>query len=391
MSFSRFAAALSTAADLDAALAEVCQSALGRLGETPDLAFLFVSADRAAECDRIAEEVCQRLGTERLLGCTAESLVGVGREVEMEPALSLWLAKLPGSEILPMHLAFEPTPDGGAILGWPDRLIESWPADATILLLGEPYSFPADLLLEQVNDEHAGTQVLGGMASGAAAPGEHRLLLGRQAIDHGAVAVMLSGGVRVRTVVSQGCRPIGQPLVITKAERNVVFELGGKPAVEQANEIFRGLPARDRELVRRGLHLGRVVSEYKDHFEQGDFLIRNVVGADSSNGAVMITDYVRAGQTVQFHVRDAETADGEMRQLLARVKHADGAAPRGALLFTCNGRGTRLFPAPHHDAAVVGGTLGEIPLAGFFAQGEIGPVGNQNFMHGFTASIALFD
>lgn len=383
--------ALSTAADPRRALAEVCDQALSRLGGTPDLAVLFLSADRAQICGRIANEVCDRLGAECVIGCTAESLVGTGREVEGATGVSLWLARLPGVQVLPMHLTFERTPEGGAILGWPDTLVDQWPAQAAMLLLGDPFSFPSDYLLERMNEDHPGLPVIGGMASGASQPGESRLILGRQALDGGAAAVLLSGAVRVQTVVSQGCRPIGKHFVVTRAEQNVIYELGGKPAVIQLHELLVTLPMREQEMVRRGLHLGRAVSEYRDRFEHGDFLVRNVLGVDPDNGAVVVSDYVRVGQTVMFHIRDAQTADADLRQLLAAAQQRPGGNPLGALLFTCNGRGTRMFPEPHHDAAAIGNAWGEIPLAGFFAAGELGPVGGKNFMHGFTASIALFE
>jgi small ligand-binding sensory domain FIST len=179
--------------------------------------------------------------------------------------------------------------------------------------------------------------------------------------------------------------------VVTKAERNIIFELGGKPALVQLREVFSALPTREQQLVQEALHVGRVVSEYQDRFEQGDFLVRNVVGIDSQSGAVAIGDYIRPGQTVQFHVRDEEAASAELAQLLAAARDKSSVLPAGALLFTCNGRGTRMFSQPHHDAAAIAQVFGPLPLAGFFAQGEIGPIGRQNFVHGFTASVALFE
>jgi small ligand-binding sensory domain FIST len=260
-----------------------------------------------------------------------------------------------------------------------------------LLVLGEPFSFPPEVLLELVNDEHPGVPVIGGMASTASQPGENRLLLSGTAVDTGAVAVLLHGPLRVRTLVSQGCRPIGHPLVITRAERNVIMQLGGEPAYQRLVEVFQTLATREQDLVRRGLHLGRVVSEYLEHFGQGDFLVRNVLGLDANSGAIAVGDYFRTGQTVQFHVRDWETADGELRQLLAATRQDAAEQPRGGLLFTCNGRGTRLFPEPHHDAHVIHEAWREMPLAGFFAAGELGPIGGRNFMHGFTASLAIFE
>jgi small ligand-binding sensory domain FIST len=258
-----------------------------------------------------------------------------------------------------------------------------------LIVLGEPFSFPADFLLERMNEDRPNVPVLGGMASGAAEPGENRLILGGKAYGEGAVAIHVSGSVRLRTVVSQGCRPIGHPFVVTKAERNIIYELGGKPAIVQLRAIFDTLPTSEQRLVQRALHVGRVVSEYKDRFEQGDFLVRNVVGIDASTGAIAIGDYLRPGQTVQFHIRDEQAADAELTQLLSEAK-SKSATPAGALLFTCNGRGTRMFSQPNHDAAAIQRAFGELPLAGFFAQGELGPIGQQNFIHGFTASIGLF-
>jgi small ligand-binding sensory domain FIST len=232
--------------------------------------------------------------------------------------------------------------------------------------------------------------VIGGMASGGSEPGHNHLFFGRKALAEGAVAALVSGPVRLRTVVSQGCRPIGRPFVVTRAERNVIYELGGKPALIQLKEIFDSLPTREQLLVQKALHVGRVVSEYQERFEQGDFLVRNVTGLDPAAGALAVGDYIRTGQTIQFHVRDQEAADAELRQLLSAARKAS-PGPAGALLFTCNGRGTRMFGQPNHDAEALAKSLGPVPAAGFFAQGEIGPIGRQNFMHGFTASVAIFE
>lgn len=387
---SRFAAGLSTNDSFDAAFEEVVAQALGALEGPPHLAFVFASPHHAEELDGAADRLADALGTDSLVGCTGESIVGLDREIEQSPALSVWVASLPGAEIDSMHLRFERTADGGTLVGWPDALGGDWPEDASLLVLGEPFTFPAELLLERTNEDRPGIPVIGGMASGAASPGENRLLLGRRTLRDGAVAVRISGGPRLTTLVSQGCRPIGKPFVVTRAERNVIYQLGGKPALDQLRELFHELPNHEQRMVQQGLHVGRVVSEYQDHFEQGDFLVRNVLAIQPNDGAVAIGDYVRAGQTVQFHIRDAQTADQELREMLARLAREPELVPRGALLFTCNGRGSRLFEQPHHDAGCIRGALGDIPLAGFFAQGEMGPVARQNFLHGFTASVAVF-
>ena len=176
-----------------------------------------------------------------------------------------------------------------------------------------------------------------------------------------------------------------------QVDRNVIRELGRRPALEVIREVFANLSEEDQERVQQGLHIGRVINEYQEKFQRGDFLVRNVIGSDDAGG-IAISDVVRVGQTVQFHVRDAETADEDLRGLLIHERQACADARLGgALLFTCNGRGSRLFPRPHHDVSIIREVLGPVPVAGFFAMGEIGPIGGQNFVHGFTASIALFE
>ncbi len=369
---------------------QACESIHAELNGPADLAFAFVSAAHRDEMSAIAAQVCRQLGTTTVLGCTAEALACHGREYEEPGGVALWAGRMPGANIAPMRLSFTTTPEGGAFVGWPDELPDTWPAGAALLLLGEPFSFPADVLLAQLNESQPGVPVIGGMASGGSSPGENRLLLGDTEIESGAVAVLVHGAASVTSVVSQGCRPIGQPFVVTKAERNVIAELGGRPALVQLQELFDKLSSEEQQLARQGLHVGQVIDEYRDAFGRGDFLVRNVQGADPESGAIAIGDWVRVGQTVQFHVRDAATADEDLDTLLSAARQDSASHAAGALLFTCNGRGTRLFDQPHHDAAALAQHWPNLPAAGFFAQGEIGPVGRKNFLHGFTASIALF-
>lgn len=384
----RFAAALSTAAGATAAVREACDSVRAQLDGPPDFAITFASQALGPDFEGLARALCDALGTENLLGCTGESIVGGSREIEDGPALSVWAARWPGVTTLPMCLDFVRTSEGGSIVGWPDDLPDPWPAGASLLLLGEPFSFPADALLARLNEQRPGVPVVGGMASGGWQPGQNRLWLGPRVLDQGAVAALIHGQVTLRTVVSQGCRPIGRPMVVTRAERNVIMELSGQPALYQLGQLLPEMSEAERDLVRSGLHVGRVMNEYQDGFKRGDFLIANVVDVDPKSGAIAVGAYVRPGQTVQFHVRDAGTADEDLRELLSATK--GGPAPLGALLFTCNGRGSRMFPEPDHDAGVTTEILGKLPLAGFFAQGEIGPVAGKNYIHGFTASVVLF-
>ncbi|HEX3871054.1 MAG TPA: FIST N-terminal domain-containing protein [Pirellulales bacterium] len=386
----RFASALSDMSATAEAVDEVCSVAAAQLDARADLAVCFASHHHGPDFAPLLAAIDERLRPKTLIGCTGEAIVGTGREIEEQPALSLWLARLPGVNVRPMHLEFERTADGGTFTGWPEDLPSTWPAGSALIMLADPFTFPADALLERLDEAQPGIPVLGGMASGAAAPGENRIFLGGDAFDSGAVAILVDGDITVRSIVSQGCRPIGHPMVVTRAEQNVIFELGGRPAMTQLQELFDTLDPRDQQLVQRGLNVGLVINEYQDRFARGDFLVRNCVGADRKTGAIAVGDFVRTGQTVQFHVRDAASADEDLRELLGAVDPPADKHALGSLLFTCNGRGTRMFPEADHDARCLERRLGKIPTAGFFAQGEIGPVGGRNFLHGFTASIALF-
>ena len=387
-----FAASHSThAAFRDALDAVVRDVERGLDGTPPDLSFVFVSHAHAEEFEHLAGIVRKRTASRCLVGCTGETVVGGSEEVEAGPVLSLWSAVLPGAEIELFHVRFQQTPDGIACSGAPTAGNSFKEPARAVFCLGEPYSSVPQSLLERLGDEFPGVPVMGGMASGAAAPGENRLFACEEGLEDGIVGVIVRGGPPVRSIVSQGCRPIGTHYVVTKAEQNVIHELGGASPLQRLNELLPSLSERDQQLARRGLHLGLVMNEYQSSFSRGDFLISNLMGADRESGSVAIANVVRLGQTVQFHVRDAETADEDLRELLAADRAANSQPPRAALLFSCNGRGTRLFPQPHHDASTLQTLCGPIPLAGFFAQGELGPVGGKNHIHGYTASIALFE
>ncbi|MDQ6927353.1 MAG: FIST C-terminal domain-containing protein [Actinomycetota bacterium] len=381
-----FAAALSEHPVTADAVAEVVGEVLeglvppgsGSPPEAPDLALLFVTPPHLGNIGDAVKAVRAALSPRTLLGCAAISVVGGGREVERGPGMSLW-AGYTGA-LTAFHLTVSATPDGQTFTGWPDEI----PNDASaLLLLTDPFTFPVDQLLARLAEDRPGLPVVGGLASAAQGPGENRLVINGEVVSQGAVGAFLGPEVQVSTVVSQGCRPVGNPFVVTKADRNIVFELAGRPALERLQEVAEGLSEEDRELMSELVQLGRVIDEGRAEFGPGDFLIRSVVGADPDTGALAVGDLVDVGSTTQFQVRDAGSADADLRHLV------DGKSADGALLFTCNGRGVRLFGAANHDASVVSESLAGAPVAGMFCAGELGPIGGHNFVHGFTASVVL--
>lgn len=379
-----FAASVSQHPVTAMAVGEAVGDVLDRMGGPIDLAVVFVTPHHIGALEDAAAAVRTLLSPTTLIGCAAVSVAGPRVEVEEGPGVSLWVARFAG-DVVPVRLDGPPGFDDQALSGWPAEL----PFDPVCaVLLGDPFTFPVEAALDELGRRHPGLPVIGGMASAARQPGGNRLALDGAIHTSGAVGAIIGPGVDVTTIVSQGCRPIGSPLVVTRAERNVIYELAGRSPIARLEELAAGeLDEDDIALVNRGgLHVGVVVDEHKEAFDTGDFLVRNVLGADRENGAIAIGDRVEVGQTVQFQVRDAASADAELRRLLADHDHPVDAA----LLFTCNGRGARLFGEPDHDAGLLADAFDDPPAAGFFCAGELGPVGGRNALHGFTASIALF-
>jgi small ligand-binding sensory domain FIST len=380
---SRFGDGLAVGPDLVAAAEAAITQALTPLrGQRPDLLCVFVCGADPAMVESAGTCAMEISGARTTLGCSAGGVIGAGQGVENLPAVSVFAACLPGVRCTPLHLELVRTPDGPSITGMPDRHDD----DAIAIILAHPFTFPAAEFLQRSNAEPTVLPLIGGIASG---PRGSRLFLNGQSLPFGAVGVVLSGPVAAHTVVSQGCRPFGPPMIVTKAESNVLLELAGIPALAKLEQIVVALTDEDRQAVARGLHIGIAMDEYAEEHERGDFLIRGVVGADRQQGAIAIGETVEVGRTVRFQVRDASAADEDLKELFARFR-AEATPAGGALLFSCNGRGRAMFPSANHDVLAVRAGLNTTGVAGFFAAGEIGPVGGRNHLHGFTASILIF-
>lgn len=384
----RFASSISDAGEADLALEQILAPIDARV--TPgmvDLVLLFATAHFEDELDDIVERVRGAFSNAVVMGCTAEGTIGHDREIERRPSISLIAGTLPDVRVRPFHITQDQLAAAATVDDW-ERLVGVSPDGHPIFLaFADPFAIDVARFIEQVNEHYPGASVLGGIASAARAPGENRLIGADEIHKEGIVGVGMAGKLNVETVVSQGCRPIGKPYVITRGERNVVQDLGGQPALKRLQEVLVSLSREDEALARQALLVGRVIDERKDSFTRGDFLIQNIIGVDRQSGAIGIAGHARVGATVQFHVRDAASADEDLRGLLAA--HADRGV-RGALLFGCNGRGTNMWTEPGHDIGVIRSVLGDVPVGGFFCGGEFGPVGGTNFIHGFTASIGLF-
>jgi small ligand-binding sensory domain FIST len=364
---------------LDAALAPLA-------GAPADLVLLFVSPQHEDVQRAIIDVASDRVEGATVLGCSAGGVIGGRREIEDAPAVAAWAASLPGVGVQPFRLTFQREGDHAIVEGLED--LPSADEEPVVLMLADPFSFPADVLLDHLNDTAAGLPIVGGMASGGLEAGRNSLYFNDEILRDGAVGAILTGGA-LTAIVSQGCRPVGQTYAVTRAEQNVLFELGGSPAMQRIEELYAESSERDQLLIRRGLHVGSAITETKPELGRGDFLIRNLLGVDRDTGAISVSDLIEVGRTVQFQVRDAESAREDLRVVLERERRARPDDIAGALLFSCNGRGQALFGQPDHDINAMHRAFGDVPVAGFFAAGEIGPVAGKNFLHGFTASILL--
>lgn len=372
----------------EARVIATAKSARAELDAEVSLGLVFVTADFAPQLAEFLELVRVYARVSTLVGCSGAGLIGTRVEAENKPGFSLLLLSLPATELTIFPFSQAQVEESSGPAYWHmESGVES--ADAWIVL-AHPARLEVDRWLREWDVAYPGIPTIGGLASGGQAVEEIFLLHdGGQLTDADGLAIALRGGLRVATIVSQGCRPIGEPLTITSARQHLVLTLASKPAYQVLNGVFLSLNERERIRAQGNLFAGLAVSEYLEEFRRGDFLIRNILGADPSTGAVAIGAVPRMGQTMQYQLRDRDTADEDLRELGVAAHDDDLVRPFATLLFSCNGRGRGLFQIPDHDAGVLAEIFGPGALAGFFCNGEIGPIGAKNFLHGYTASAAL--
>jgi len=350
-------------------------------GERPDLVVCFASPHHAAALDDVAEGMREILEPDVLLGGVFEGVAGGSTESEAGPALSVLAAHFGGGHAAPVRLEAHRTADGTTITGWPEGLA----ASGSLLLLADAATFPVEDFLALANANLPGLHVIGGLSSAGGRAGDNRLVLNDSVVAAGAVGVLVDPAVPVHTLVSQGCRPVGSPFTVTRSDGNCLQELAGRPALERLREVAGAVAGDRSDLIGRDLHVGIVVDEQKADFRRGDFLVRGLGDIDELGRSLSVGAPVEVGRTVQFQVRDAETAGEDLRLVLG----SDEARAAGALLFRGHGRDERFFGEPNHDASLIQDLIGSLPLAGAVCSAEIGPVGGRSERHGFTATVVL--
>jgi len=365
---------------------EECRLAVG--GKTTCV-FAFVSSDWRPHLEEFLEIVQVHGHAPVVVGSSADGLIGVGEEDENVSGFSLLFLYLPNTQVRCTPVTQQQVEGAGGegywteVTGLDPQQVAGW------MLLSNPFDIDSEAWLKSWNSTYGSVPCFGGLASGGRDPEQMFLLQGGQISPAGGLAIAFCGGVRISGIVSQGCRPIGEPYTITEVDDNVLLGIASRGAYEVLEETFDNLADDEKERAQRNILAGLAMDESVDEHKRGSFLVRSILGGDPEAGALALGAFPRVGQTLQFQVRDKDAADEELRRLCADYQQAEGE-PFAGLLFTCSGRGARMFGVPDHDAGVVEDTFGKVPLAGLFCNGEIGPVGGTNFVHGFTASMALF-
>lgn len=376
-------AVLSQNADWEAAVTEACQQ-LADFGQI-DLLFMFASASYRPNLPELVRAIYEKSGAQILLGCSGQAIISTGREIEDKRAFSLLALSLPQAQLNAAYLT-QAELDEGKIEA---KLHKACPDPNAWMLIADPFHFDAEKMLSLISKEYPSLPLVGGIASSGLR--QTYLFFNDMVFEEGAIALAIGGEYTLQTVVSQGATPIGETWMVTAADQNVVESISGRPAYEVMIETIKTLSEAQQQKVNRNLLVGLAVDEYKSDFVRGDFLIRNLMAVDPKSGAIAINALPTVGQTIQFQLRDAAAANEDLTELLGAVKTRLGSSePVAGVLFSCNGRGVGLFGKPDHDAAAIDQALTNLPLTGFFCNGEIGPIGNKNFLHGFTASLGLF-
>lgn len=389
----KWTSAVSDSPSFTEAVTDACERVLLDLdGQSPDLAIVFISSHHAPSYYSAPELIFESLSPGALIGCSAAGVIGAGHEVEGRPAVAVCAASMPGVNVHTFAVENFDLPDMDAPPETWEELIGAPASECpAIILLPDPFSIPAGDLLSGLDYAYPRAVKVGGLVSGGEGPGSNALFNGKQVRRSGLVGAAFTGNLAVDSVVAQGCKPIGQPMVITESDRNMIISLDGERPLDVLRSLFQQAEEGERKLIERSLRIGVVMDPLNDSFVAGDFLIRNVIGADEQGGTLAVGEMVQEGQVVQFHVQDADAADEDLRVMLERyAERMDGHEPASALLFTCLGRGENLFGTPDHETGRFRSIVAPIPIAGFFGNGEIGPVGGATFLHGYTSSFALF-
>jgi small ligand-binding sensory domain FIST len=382
-----FLSRISTETELDKIFADLSQGVSGRW----DIAFIFISGFNEESTKLIADHIRDGLGLDPLIGCAGFGVIGPGKEIEDSPSVSLLLGRLPGVRCMPFYFDQARYESLTSAEEWYD-LMDVYPNEKPkFIVFTESTNTAMNVFLEGINQSYPDSPVVGALTGVDNNPKQNLFIFNQKYYSQGLLGVCLIGNIHIETIVSQGCRPIGESYIVTQVEDNIIYELAGRPFYEVLEDVINDATEGDQKLAQDAIFIGIAMNEYKHRMKQGDFMIRLLMAIDDESGAGIITDTVQVGQTVRFHVRDPVSADLDLKSMLNEHKNElVWIAPKGGLIFSCSARGEELFGAQNHDTGLLTEYLGDIPVAGFFSAGELGPVYGKNYLHGVSICIALF-
>lgn len=369
------ASVLSSLSNVDDAVDDAAARLEAQLGDHPDVLFVFASPRLRGRLRDVPRRASARLGSPLVCGCSGDGVLAEGVERERVPALAMMGIKLPdGARAQPLRA------EAGA------REINVGARSTGVVMLADPLSADVEAILRRFDASYRGVTMVGALASGAKSRGEHTLFLEGWTFHDGAVGVAFHGTLGIEAVVAQGCRPIGEPMIVTRADGPRILALDRGRPLDVLRELHATLGNEDRKLMRRSLLCGVQMRDSQIEYRPGDFLVREIVGIDEERGALVIAADLHGYPVVQLHVRDRRASAEDLHNALRRC---DASDVQGALLFSCVGRGTQLYGEPDHDSRAVADHFGPLPLAGFFGNGEIGPVQGTTYVHGHTSAFGL--
>ncbi|OKH12018.1 FIST N-terminal domain-containing protein [[Limnothrix rosea] IAM M-220] len=404
--------ALSTRASLEGAIAEVVAEIKAKLQGTADLGIVFISSAFTSEYSRVVPLLTEKLPMKVLIGCGGASIIGTDennrpQELEDRPALSLTVAHLPDVTVKPFQLTDQDIPD---LDSSPDRWTNIFQIDnrddPDFIIFADPFSSNINDLLAGLDFAYPNAVKVGGLASSGGMGRTNGLFCYTEEnqerspmLREGSVGVAIAGKITIDAIVAQGCRPIGDVFQVSECERNIITELSRQDEdgitkntpLKMLQSLISELDADDQVLAQDSLFIGIAMDAFKQKLTHGDFLIRNLLGVDPKIGAMAIGDRIRPGQRIQFHLRDAETSAEDLTVLLKKYRDqkTDFKEPFGVLMFSCMGRGKGLYGELNFDANKLASYLPNPNIGGFFCNGEIGPVGNSTFLHGYTSVFGI--
>ncbi|MBM3946953.1 MAG: hypothetical protein FJ315_06090 [SAR202 cluster bacterium] len=352
--------------------------------------FLFATTHYGSAWPALLATAQQTAGARSLVGCSGMGVLTSAGEIEGGPAVAVMALDSDSVRVVP-YLA-RPTETDNDLSRSILREVGGRAQEGSLLMaLPDVFNLRPAQLVQQLSAGLADVPIVGGAASGEASSPQTFQWLNNQVSSRGVAGALVWGDFSLAIGVAQGCTPIGQPSIITKAQANVIMEIAGRPALQAIRETLETLPAEEVERAKGSLFAGLVIDEKQDLHGRGDFLIRNIAGVDPKSGAVAVGEIVRPGQTFQLHLRDGRSAREDMEMTLVKLAEVTRDNPPSfGLYFNCLGRGKGLYGELNHDVEAINQALGDVPIVGFFGNAELAPVRGRNLVHNYTGVLVLF-